>query len=75
MDSYNKICMIIRKTDLLNHDEKDELHLYLMNLKDQVKKQKEGIDKINKYINTHWVIDNTIKFKNDLFEILEEVSE
>lgn len=45
MDSYNKIWMIIRKTDLLNHDEKDELHLYLMNLKDQVKKQKEVIDK------------------------------
>ena len=50
MDSYNKIWMIIRETDLLNHDEKDELHLYLMNLKDQVKKQKEVIDKINKYL-------------------------
>ena len=35
MDNYNKICMIIRKTDLLNHDEKNELHLYLMNLKKQ----------------------------------------
>ena len=45
MDSYNKIWMIIRKTDLLNQDERDKLHLYLMNLKDQVKKQKEVIDK------------------------------
>ena len=45
MDSYNKICMIIRKTDLINYDEKNELHLYLMNLKDQVKKQKEVINK------------------------------
>lgn len=44
MDSYNKLFMIIRKTDLLNYDEKNELQLYLMNLKQQVKKQKEVID-------------------------------
>lgn len=50
MDSYNKIWMIIRKTDLLNQDERDKLHLYLMNLKDQVKKQKEVIDKIKSLI-------------------------
>lgn len=50
MDNYNKICMIIRKTDLLNHDEKDELQLYLMNLKDQVKKQKEVIENIQNFI-------------------------
>lgn len=50
MDSYNKICMIIRKTDLINYNEKNELHLYLMNLKDQVKKQKEVIDKANEVI-------------------------
>ena len=50
MDSYNKICMIIRKTDLINYDEKNELHLYLMNLKDQVKKQKEVVDKAIMYI-------------------------
>ena len=55
MDSYNKIWMIIRKTDLLNQDERDELHLYLMNLKDQVKKQKEVIDKINKYLHTRGI--------------------
>ncbi len=51
MDSYNKLFMIIRKTDLLNYDEKNELQLYLMNLEQQVKKQKEVIDKINKYLN------------------------
>lgn len=45
MDNYNKLFMIIRKTDLLNYDEKNELQLYLMNLKEQVKKQKEVIDK------------------------------
>lgn len=44
MDNYNKLFMIIRKTDLLNYDEKNELQLYLMNLKEQVKKQKEVID-------------------------------
>ena len=48
MDSYNKLFMIIRETDLLNYDEKEELHLYLMNLKDQVKSQKEFIDEIRK---------------------------
>lgn len=46
MDSYNKLFMIIRKTDLLNYDEKNELQLYLMNLKQQVQKQKEVIDKL-----------------------------
>lgn len=50
MDSYNKLFTIVRKTDLLNYDEKEELHLYLMNLKDQVKKQREIIDKAIKYI-------------------------
>lgn len=44
MDNYNKLFMIIRKTDLLNYDEKNELQLYLMHLKEQVKKQKEVID-------------------------------
>lgn len=33
MDSYNKLFMIIRKTDLLNYDEREELLLYLTNLK------------------------------------------
>ncbi|MDO4377398.1 MAG: hypothetical protein Q4C38_04585 [bacterium] len=50
MDNYNKLFMIIRKTDLLNFDEKCELKLYLMNLQEQVKKQKEVIDKAIKYI-------------------------
>ena len=50
MDSYNKIWMIIRKIDLLNYDERTELELYLMNLQEQVKKQKEVIDKANEVI-------------------------
>jgi hypothetical protein len=72
MDNYNKLFMIIRKTDLLNYDEKNELQLYLMNLKEQVKKQKEVINKAIEYINQHWVIDDPVLFKNDLLEILED---
>lgn len=75
MDNYNKLFSIIGKTDLLNYDEKNELQLYLMNLQQQVKKQKEVIDKINNHINTNWVIDNPIKFKNELLDILKEVEE
>lgn len=75
MDNYNKLFSIIGKTDLLNYDEKNELQLYLMNLRQQVKKQKEVIDKINNHINTNWVIDNPIKFKNELLDILKEVEE
>lgn len=51
MDNYNKLFMIIRKTDLLNYDEKNKLQLYLMNLEQQCKKQKEAIDKVIMYIN------------------------
>ena len=46
MDSYNKIWIVIGNTDLLNNDEKIELQLYLGNLNEQVKKQKEVIDKL-----------------------------
>lgn len=72
MDSYNKLFMIIRKTDLLNYDEKNELQLYLMNLKQQVKKQKEAIDKAIEYC------DNNAEFMprlKDVSDILKEVSE
>lgn len=72
MDNYNKLFMIIRKTDLLNYDEKNELQLYLMNLKEQVKKQQEINQKAIEYINQHWVIDDPVLFKNDLLEILED---
>ena len=72
MDNYNKLFMIIRKTDLLNYDEKNELQLYLMNLKEQVKKQQEINKKAIEYINQHWVIDDPVLFKNDLLEILED---
>ena len=88
MDSYNKIWMIIRETDLLNHDEKDELHLYLMNLKDQVKKQNEVIDKIEKHCETeinasnHYLKNHSSQQElchkvahQRILDILKEVSE
>ncbi len=56
MDNYNKLFMIIRKTDLLNYDEKNELQLYLMHLKEQVKKQQEVIDKVTNDLQQ--IIDN-----------------
>nr|DAY88414.1 MAG TPA: hypothetical protein [Caudoviricetes sp.] len=79
MDNYNKLFMIIRKTDLLNYDEKNELQLYLMNLKEQVKKQKKVIDKAIKFINSidlysHEYALDSIEI-NELLDILEEVSE
>lgn len=82
MDSYNKLFMIIRKTDLLNYDEREELLLYLMNLKDQVKSQKEVIDKaIDKieYYSKYCGYDGTTtihdKELKELLDILKEVSE
>lgn len=79
MDNYNKLFMIIRKTDLLNYDEKNELQLYLMNLKEQVKKQKKVIDKAIKFINSidlysHEYALDSIEI-NELLDILNEVSE
>ena len=50
---------------------------YIKCIEQQVKKQKEVIDKAVEYINQHWVIDDPVCFKNDLLQILEdkEVSE
>ena len=86
MDNYNKLFMIIRKTDLLYEDEKHELKLYLMNLQNQVQKQKEVIDNIKKYLELNIELikeqpsndeltDNFIltRFKS-LLKMLEEVS-
>lgn len=91
MDNYNKLFMIIRKTDLLNYDEKNELQLYLMNLKEQVKKQKEVIDKAGSILKDNFVYDyvrscdttdgvgydeiDTEHFTYRVYEILKEVSE
>lgn len=79
MDNYNKLFMIIRKTDLLNYDEKNELQLYLMNLKEQVKKQKEVIDKIYELIKQHIRKDEFLELNEwqtrDLLDLLKEVSE
>lgn len=64
--------------DLLElQDKYNNLLKEKIELKRQIKKQKEVIDKTVKYIKQHWVIDNPVLFKNDLLEILEdnEVSE
>lgn len=87
MDNYNKLFMIIRKTDLLNYDEKNKLQLYLINLEQQCKKQKEVINKVNKYIEKHsFFVNDTwynkkIGYPKDTFnaqevlDMLKEVSE
>ena len=85
MDSYNKLFMIIRKTDLLNYDEKNESQLYLMNLQEQVKKQKEVIDKITNAIqgdidgfitiNEHGECNDILELLEIYLDILKEVSE
>ena len=84
MDNYNKLFMIIRKTDLLNYEEKTELHLYLIKLKEQLKKQKEVITILNNEIDLvielikqqptgddTWIISRLNGFEH----ILKEVSE
>lgn len=53
MDNYNKLFSIIRQTDLLNYDEKNKLQLYLMNLEQQCKKQKEINQKAIEYITSY----------------------
>lgn len=87
MDNYNKLFMIIRKTDLLNYDEKNELQLYLMNLKEQVKKQKEVIDRIlNETKETRDILNNNrddnmlskgclLSYLEIVEDLLKEVSE
>ena len=73
------------RTDSVSADEEYQLvcqrnylsTTYIENLEQQVKKQREVIDKAVEYINQHWVIDDPVCFKNDLLQILEdkEVSE
>ena len=75
MDNYNKLFMIIKKTDLLNYDEKNELQLYLMNLKEQVKKQKGMIDKLKYILNNQINYREFVDIVNDIEDILKEVSE
>jgi hypothetical protein len=76
MDSYNKIFMILRETDLLNYDEKHELQLYLMNLEQQVKEQKEVNDKAIEYIKSKkckydgWKMTDQL-YENEIKELLE----
>lgn len=80
MNNYNKLFMIIRKTDLLYEDEKHELQLYLMNLKEQGKKQKEVIDKLSEMIYEIYDLKETTGgypsyYIDKLLDILKEVSE
>ena len=48
--NYDKIFIIIRKTDLLDIDEKNKLLIYLMNLKDQNKQLKEEKEELKKWL-------------------------
>ncbi len=87
MNNYNKLFSIIRQTDLLNYDEKNELKLYLMNLNEQNKKQKEAINKVIKALeiqievikeqpSDNAVSDNfEINQRNMCIKLLKEVSE
>lgn len=78
MDNYNKLFMIIRKTDLLYEDEKHELKLYLMNLQEQVKKQKEVIDRLielNQIINNSDYVYSQDEITTKNLDILKEMSE
>ena len=83
MDNYNKIFTIIRQTDLLNYDEKNELHLYLINLKQQIKKQQEVIDKVRNNLEKDISEIKNVKMSNKEIvsrleqtnRILKEVSE
>lgn len=67
MDNYNKIWALIGKTDLLNYEEKNELHLYLMGLK----KQKEIIDKMKTTIKNDMDGFTTINEHGESQEILD----
>ena len=59
--------------DLLElQDKYNNLLKEKIELKRQIKKKSEVIDKTVKYIKQHWVIDNPVLFKNDLLEILED---
>ena len=78
MDNYNKLFMIIRKTDLLYEDEKHELKLYLMNLQEQAQKQKEVIDRLielNQIINNSDYVYSQDEITTKNLDILKEVSE
>jgi hypothetical protein len=67
LNCYYKIWSIIHKTDLLNFDEKDELHLFLMKFKDENKELKEQLENASnnytKYIQERDnKIDKAIKY-------------
>lgn len=66
----------IPKMGELSIDEKAllEYEKFCLELMNQAEKQKEVIDKAIEYINQHWVIDEPVWFKNDLLDILKEVS-
>lgn len=72
IEDYSKYYIQGSDHYLIPKDVFKELFGEMLNWKDESKKQKEVINKINNYINAHWVIDNPIKFKNELLDILKE---
>lgn len=48
------------------------LYNLIINLMKENKKQQEINKKAIEYINQHWVIDDPVRFKNDLLQILED---
>lgn len=56
----------------LNYKDFDELETIIDYYETQVKKQQEINKKAIKYMNHHWVIDDPVRFKNDLLQILED---
>lgn len=88
MDNYNKIWSLIRNTDLLNCDEKNQLHLYLIDLKKQQenKQLKDKLSKVETLIINHNCDTSDIYYKYNseflkselkqrILEIVYEVSE
>ena len=44
----------------------------IVDLKQQLQSYKEKEDKLREYLKSNWVIDEPIKFKNDILDILNE---
>ena len=68
---YEQIWSIIRKTDLLNHQEKTKLHLFLLTFKDNYESLQKRINKaieILKLCNTQCAKETIEILKGDLDE-------
>lgn len=56
----------------LHRKETDEIVDYAYELEQQLQAYKDKEDKLREYIKSNWVIDEPIKFKNDILDILNE---